>query len=336
MTNSLTILEAAELLAYVPTEFHGQTRFVRVAYEGSASKLKRFAELIRQTRPGWGCSVQRDILYFYVPVALDAESLTAAHNDVTSLKPSRGISEIGFEIAVEGVIEDAVREHDLIEDIWKPGDTLAFQCNDGLWAHLLFVAGGRRYGAWVNVARERTQNSTDLDWDHVGPDQLVFNAPRHAVVRSAGVTHTGKTQLKRFVADRTFVYRSQYGWDETAFPKMAAKLSLPEPLTQEEWVVFLNVMIDRGAAFPVKAWMARRVTVSLKGAINILSETLEEDNSLLVDAPLCEFALDQSDLEGAAKGRTDYYAALMERAYPVSLPNGGASQAPQSAPSRAD
>lgn len=321
MTSSLTMVEAAELLAFVPTEVHGQTRFVRVVYEGSTSKLKSFTDILRQNRSDWSCSLRGNVLYVYVPVALDAESLAAAHDAITSLKPGRGILEIGFEIAVEGIIEEAVKEHDFIEDKWKPGTTFAFQCEDGLWAHLLFVAGGRRYGAWVNVAAERTQSSTDLDWDRIGPDQLVFGAPRHAVIPCVAVTQTGKIPLNRFVTDRTFVYRHEFGWDETAVPKMASKLGLPEPVTQEEWVELLKAMVARGAAFSVKSWEARRVSVSLRGAIKILSDARERDISALIGAPLCNFALDLPDLEGAAAGRTDYYAALMERVYPVFPPN---------------
>jgi hypothetical protein len=321
VTISLTSAEAAELLDHVPLKVNSQTRFVRVVYEGSTSKLKGFVEIIRQTQPEWSCSPQGNILHVYVPVALDAASLAAAHDAITSLKPSRGILEIGFEIALEGVIEEAVKKHDLIENSWKPGTTFAFQCEDGLWAHLLFVAGGRGYGAWVNVATERTQSSTDLDWDRIGPDKLAFNAPRHAVISSAAVTNTGKTQLSRFVADRTFVYRHEYGWDETAVPSAALQLGLPEPQTHEEWIEFIKAMVVRDAAFSVKSWMARRVAVSVKGAITILSDNLELDCAALKDAPLCGFALDLSDLEAAAAGRTDNYAALMERVYPVSHPD---------------
>ncbi|MCA3695002.1 hypothetical protein [Aquidulcibacter sp.] len=321
MTNSLTIAEAAELLARVPIDVHGQTRFVRVVYEGSKSKLKGFTDVLSRNCPEWSCSLQGNVLYVYVPVALDAESLAAAHDAITLLKPSRSILEIGFEIALEGVIEEAVKQHDLIENSWKPGTTFAFQCADGLWAHLLFVAGGRGYGAWVNVATERTQSSTDLDWDRIGPDKLAFNAPRHAVISSAAVTHIGKTRLNSFVADRTFVYRHQYGWDETAVPNTAVQLGLPEPQTHEEWIEFIKAMVVRDAAFSVNSWMTRRVAVSLKGTITILSDSLERDCAPLIDAPLCGFALDLADLEAAAAGRTDYYAALMERVYPLFPPN---------------
>jgi hypothetical protein len=314
--------EAAALLEFVPGELQGQERFVRILFDGPVRALKAILAEIANDHPDWHGVRDGPFLTVYIPVQLVPADMVKAYERleaITAVFPK--VVEIGFEIALADTLELALEAEELFQDKSKPGATFAWLCADGLWGHGLFVAGSKRHGAWIDLARRRTETPDGLDWGQIERADLVFGTPRPTYLRVGDVIRTGQTPVKRFVAGQTFSYRSGVGWDPDHAQEMAARLGITGPIAEEDYYVRLKECVERGIAFATEAWIGVHHVMTDTGRIKSVQWDEDPDLHMLANLPSYGSIYRLPELEAALLGFNDHRVALMERAFPVFLPH---------------